>query len=60
MEGIRDDVDLAEWFLEHAGVAMVPGTAFGAPGHIRMSFATSLENLKECVARIERALAKAG
>jgi len=59
MDGIRDDVDLAEWFLEHAGVAMVPGTAFGAPGHIRMSFATSLENLQECVARIERALAGA-
>jgi aspartate aminotransferase len=57
MDNIRDDVDLSEWFLEHAGVAMVPGTAFGAPGHIRMSFATSLEMLQECVSRIENALA---
>jgi aspartate aminotransferase len=59
MDDIRDDVDLSEWFLEHAGVAMVPGTAFGAPGHIRLSFATSPENLQECVARIEKALSEA-
>ena len=56
MDDINNDVELSEWFLENAGVAMVPGTAFGAPGHIRLSFATSLEQLKECVARIERAL----
>ena len=56
MDDIRDDVELAEWFLERAGVAMVPGTAFGATGHIRLSFATSMENLRECVARIEAAL----
>jgi len=59
MDDIRDDVDLSEWFLENAGVAMVPGTAFGAPGHIRLSFATSMENLRECVARIEGALRNA-
>jgi len=53
---IRDDVELAAWLLEHAGVAMVPGTAFGAPGRLRLSFATSMENLEVCVARIERAL----
>jgi aspartate aminotransferase len=43
--------------LENAGVAMVPGTAFGAPGHLRLSFATSMENLQTCVRRIEAALA---
>jgi aspartate aminotransferase len=59
MPEIRDDVELAAWLLEHAGVAMVPGTAFGAPGHLRLSFATSMENLENCVARIERALAGA-
>jgi aspartate aminotransferase len=59
MDDIKDDVELSEWFLEHAGVAMVPGTAFGAPGHIRMSFATSMEQLHECVARIKRALEEA-
>ncbi len=53
---IRDDVELAAWMLENAGVAMVPGTAFGAPGHLRLSFATSMENLQTCVRRIEDAL----
>ena len=54
---IRDDIELAAWMLEHAGVAMVPGTAFGAPGHLRLSFATSMENLQSCVQRIKNALA---
>ncbi len=56
MPDIRDDVELAAWMLENAGVAMVPGTAFGAPGHLRLSFATSMENLQSCVERIKRAL----
>jgi len=56
MPDIRDDVELAAWMLEHAGVAMVPGTAFGAPGHLRLSFATSMENLQSCVSRIRGAL----
>jgi aspartate aminotransferase len=56
MPDIRDDVELAAWMLEHAGVAMVPGTAFGAPGHLRLSFATSMENLQSCVRRIRDAL----
>ncbi len=53
---IRDDVELAAWMLENAGVAMVPGTAFGAPGHLRLSFATSMENLQTCIGRIKTAL----
>jgi aspartate aminotransferase len=57
MPNIRDDVELAAWMLEHAGVAMVPGTAFCAPGHLRLSFATSMENLHTCVRRIKTALA---
>lgn len=56
MPGIRDDVELAAWMLEHAGVAMVPGTAFGAPGHLRLSFATSMENLQSCIQRIAAAI----
>jgi len=56
MDNIRDDVELASWMLEHAGVAMVPGTAFGAPGHLRLSYATSMENLESCVQRIKQAL----
>lgn len=53
---IRDDVELATWMLENAGVAMVPGSAFGAPGHLRLSYATSMENLEECVRRIRAAI----
>jgi aspartate aminotransferase len=56
MDDVRDDVELAAWMLEHAGVAMVPGTAFGAPGHLRLSYATSMENLQECMRRIRKAL----
>ena len=52
MLDIRDDVDLAEWMLENAGVGMVPGTAFGAPGHLRLSYATSMENLHTCIRKI--------
>ena len=56
MPDIRDDVELAAWMLEHAGVAMVPGTAFGSPGHLRLSFATSMENLQSCIQRIGNAI----
>jgi aspartate aminotransferase len=59
LPGIRDDVELAAWMLENAGVAMVPGTAFGAPGHLRLSFATSMENLQICVKRIDEAIQSA-
>lgn len=54
--GLSDDVALAEFFLEKAGVAMVPGTAFGSPGHIRISCATNEENLKKAVEQINEAL----
>jgi aspartate aminotransferase len=53
---VRDDVELAAWFLENAGVAMVPGAAFGAPGRLRLSFATSIDNLQACVERIGEAV----
>ena len=56
MENIRDDVELASWLLEAAGVATVPGSAFGAPGHLRLSFASSLDHLEEAISRIRRAL----
>ncbi|MBT8063753.1 MAG: pyridoxal phosphate-dependent aminotransferase [Gammaproteobacteria bacterium] len=56
MGNIKDDVELATWLLEEAGVATVPGTAFGAPGHLRLSFASSLEDLGEAIERIRIAL----
>ena len=57
LAGINTDIELAEFFLERAGVALVPGSAFGAPGCMRLSYATSMENLEQSVARIKAALA---
>ena len=56
ISSINDDFELAEYLLNKAGVAVVPGTAFGSPNHIRISFATSLENLKKAVNRIKNLL----
>jgi aspartate aminotransferase len=55
-KGIADDTAFAELLLKEADVAVVPGSAFGAPGYIRLSFACSIETLKEAVARIGRAV----
>ncbi len=49
------DVALSEYLLEQAGVAIVPGSAFGSEGYIRLSFATSMENLKTAITRISKA-----
>ncbi len=57
MDNIRNDIELAEFFLEEAEVAMVPGSAFGAPGCMRISFATSMEKLEASMERIKRVLA---
>ncbi len=56
LDGVEDDVQLAQMLLEKAGVALVPGSAFGAPGHVRISFATSMENLEKALDRIEQTL----
>ena len=50
------DMALAEYLLEKFDVAVVPGSAFGAEGYFRISFATSMDNLKEALNRIEKAL----
>ncbi len=52
VEGVSNDAELSEKLLAEQGVAMVPGSAFGAPGHIRLSYATSMENLEKAVERI--------
>jgi len=57
MEGIEDDVQLAQLLLEKAEVALVPGTAFGLPGHLRLSFATDMQSLEKALARIQKAIA---
>lgn len=51
------DMALSEYLLEQVGVAVVPGSAFGADGYFRISFATSMENLRNALDRIEKALA---
>lgn len=56
IDGINTDVDLAEFLLKEAGVAVVPGSAFGLPGHIRLSFATSREILEDALSRIAKAV----
>ena len=51
------DIALSEYLLVNAGVAVVPGSAFGSEGYIRLSFATSMDNLKSALERIAKALA---
>ncbi len=58
LEGISNDVEFADLLLSKAGVAVVPGSAFGAPGYVRISFATSLENLELALKQIKDCLEK--
>jgi len=55
--GLKDDNEFAEYLLVHAGVAVVPGSGFGAPNHIRISFACGMDTLKDALRRIERVIA---
>jgi len=57
-KGIKDSVALSEFLLEDARVAVVPGSAFGAEGCLRLSYATSLEIIKEGIKRIADAVKK--
>lgn len=59
MIGAADDNAFAEFLINEAGVAVVPGSAFGGPGHFRLSFAASAETLKDALDRMARALAGA-
>jgi aspartate aminotransferase len=59
MIGVADDNAFAEFLINEAGVAVVPGSAFGAPGHFRLSFAASTETLKDALERMQRALSGA-
>ncbi|SEP92831.1 aspartate aminotransferase [Ectothiorhodospira magna] len=54
--GMDSDVKFSEYLLDKVGVALVPGSAFGTDGHVRISFATSMDNLKQAVERIARAV----
>ena len=54
--GTKDDNAFAEHLLMHGGVAVVPGSGFGAPGHMRLSFACSMQTLEEALRRMEKTL----
>jgi aspartate aminotransferase len=53
---IENDVQLCEWLIEAARVAVVMGSAFHAPGFVRLSYATSMKNVEEGVRRMAEAL----
>ncbi len=53
IEGINNDTELAEFILNETGVALVPGSAFGAEGHMRLSYATSMDNLNTALDRLQ-------
>lgn len=52
--GCRDDNELAERLLVDGGVAVVPGSGFGAPGHMRLSFACSMQTLERALERMRK------
>jgi aspartate aminotransferase len=54
---LDDDVQMCDWLCEVGKVAVVPGSGFGAPGFVRLSYATSMENIREGVGRLAKALA---
>ena len=54
--GIKDDNLFAEYLLDEAGVAVVAGSSFGAPGHMRISFATSMAQIEKGLDRLEKFL----
>ncbi|MFO1257242.1 MAG: pyridoxal phosphate-dependent aminotransferase [Gammaproteobacteria bacterium] len=55
---VRNDVEFAEYLLQEGGIALVPGSAFGAEGYLRLSYATSQENLEKALARLEQVVQK--
>lgn len=55
---ISDDIELAEYLLNEAEIALIPGSAFGAPGYLRISYATSMEKLQDAMKRMAMALEK--
>ena len=56
-KGLDNDTQMAELILSEAEVALVPGAAFGAEGHLRFSFACGMDDLKEAMRRIGKLLA---
>jgi len=53
-KGIAEDKDLCSVLLDDAGIVVNPGSSFGMPGHVRMSFATSEEEITKGVERLKK------
>jgi aspartate aminotransferase len=53
---VTSDLQFAEYLLAKAELAIIPGSAFGTPGHIRLSYATSMKNLIEAIQRLRNAV----
>ena len=58
MGGLKSDFELCDYLLEEAKIAVVPGSAFGMPGYLRFSYATSMENIVEGLERFKKAVEK--
>jgi aspartate aminotransferase len=58
-KGIADTTALAKRLLERQHVVVVPGDAFGTPGYIRISYATSIDRIEEGLRRLEKFFAMA-
>jgi aspartate aminotransferase len=58
-DDVEDDLELAELLIERYGVAIVPGTAFGAPGFLRLDIAASMETLTRAMDRLDEAFGEA-
>ena len=54
---LADDVQLCDWLVEVGKVAVVPGSGFGAPGFVRLSYACSMQNIESGLARLASSLA---
>ena len=54
--GLKNDLEFSEMLLNTVGVAVVPGSAVGLDGHIRISYATSPKVLEDALARIRKAI----
>ena len=52
--GCESDLDLAELLIEKVDLALVPGSAFGAPGHMRLSYAASMDTLEKAIERLKK------
>ena len=52
LDGISNDIEFGEYLIAKARIALIPGSAFGAPNFMRLSFATSMENLQKAMQRL--------